>query len=515
MKKKLLCGLLAAVLSVGTLAGCADNLDSQSGDGQQQSSGAEEKESDSGDADQSGEAGTSDEASQGGEADDLSDARYQTSGKVVVAVSSGLGADFRQLLKKFNDYYPNIEVETVEYETSTSEYLTAQASTGQMPDVVLDDADKFYYYVSQGWVYPITEFVKDDEDFTYVPENIIKSYTYLDELYAVPEEVHFNCIFMNQDLLETLNLDLPELDWNTEDYKNLLKSATTSQYSGTEILWSVDEFLAGSMSDYGYYGFDPDSMSFHMAESWVDAVNVMIELRAYPGLEAWSLRNTSPDIASSDYVAKFGNGNTDDNHMALKLGKVLTDPRGTWDIGWLTTDCNFKWCMWPWPSEAGGRLPMHVNCSFVVSTAQNPEAAFEFVRFMSYSEEGNLERIAIYEQGDTDDYTLGSEFYIPSTNQPAVTQRWQELPGVTEPISYMHDSMATSFRADLSKIIPGWEQVNEEYLSPRGNEVRDSMTDAASVAAELDTVATKAIMTYWDDFTDKLTAVQEAFGQSH
>ncbi|MDE6167293.1 MAG: extracellular solute-binding protein, partial [Acetatifactor sp.] len=361
----------------GTFAGCADNLDQQSSDTEQQSAaGGQEAGNEAGD--QGGQ------SEQGGGSSDLSDERYQISGKVVVAVSSGLGADFRQLLKKFNDYYPNIEVETVEYETSTSEYLTAQASTGQMPDVVLDDADKFYYYVSQGWVYPITDFVKEDEDFGYIPENIIKSYTYLDELYAVPEEVHFNCVFMNQDLLETLNLDVPELDWNTEDYKNLLKAATTAQYSGSEILWSVDEFLSGSMSDYGYYGFDPDSMSFHMSESWVDAVNVMIELRAYPGLEAWSLRNTSADIASSDYVAKFGNGNTDDNHMALKLGKVLTDPRGTWDIGWLTTDCSFNWCMWPWPSEAGGRLPMHVNCSFVVSTAQNPEAAFEFVRFMSY-----------------------------------------------------------------------------------------------------------------------------------
>lgn len=504
MKKKLLCGLLAATLGMGLLAGCADNLDSQSQDNGQTNEGTA--------ANQGGNVGDSGQTGQeGGGTENLSDERYQTSGKVVVAVNSGIGADYRQLLQKFNNYYPNIQVETVEYETSTSEYLTAQASTGQMPDVILDDADTFYYYVSQGWVYPLTEFVKDDEEFSYIPENIIESYTYLDELYALPEEVHFNCVFMNLDLLETLNLDVPELDWTTEDYKSLLKSATTSQYSGTEILWAVDEYFAGSMSDYGFYGFDPSSMTFHMSESWVDSVNVLIELRAYPGLEAWSLRNTSPDIESSDYVAKFGNGETGDNHMALKLGKVLSDPRGTWDISWLTTDCNFNWCMWPWPSEAGGKLPMHVNCSFVVSTAQNPEAAFEFVRFMTYSKEGNLERIAVYAQGDTDDYTLGGTFYIPSTNLPAVNEVWEALPGVTEQIAYMHDSMKTSFRADLNKLIPGWSQVNEEYLSPRGNEVRDSATDAASVAAELDTVATKAIMTYWDDFTDKLTKIQEAY----
>ncbi|MDE7266748.1 MAG: extracellular solute-binding protein [Lachnospiraceae bacterium] len=504
MRKKLFTKLLATALCAGILAGCAE-----------QPAATNPAPTPSGGQQADNSASTGQEAAS---TDGSSDERYQTSGKVVVAVNSGIGPDYRQLIEKFPTYYPNIELEVVEYETSTSEYLTAQASTGQMPDVILDDADTFYYYVSQGWVYPLTEFVKDDEEFTYIPENIIESYTYLDELYAVPEEVHFNCVFLNLDLLETLNLDVPELNWSTDDYKDLLKAGTTAQYSGTETLFSMDEYLAGSMSDYGFYGFDPSTRTFHMSESWVDAVNVMIELRAYPGLEAWSLRNTSPDIESSDYVAKFGNGETGDTHMALKLGKTLSEPRGTWDISWLTTDCNFNWCMWPWPSNGAGKgkakLPMHVNCSFVVSTAQNPQAAFEVVRFMSYSKEGNLERVAVYEQGSTDDYTLGSPYYIPSTNLPAVKERWEALSGVTEAVAYMHDSMGSSFRADLSKIIPGWSQVNSEYLSPRGDEVRDGATDAASVAAELDTVATKSVQTYWDDFTEKLTAVQEAFNNS-
>ena len=447
---------------------------------------------------------------------DSSNPRYQTEGKVVVATNAGRTTDTYTLLENFNKYYPNIELEFVYYETTTTEYLTAQAATGSMPDVIMDDADEVYYYVSQGWVYPLDEFVKDDADFAYVPKPILDSYTYVNQLYALPMQVHFNTILINQDLLDELNMDMPELDWTTDDYREFLKAGTNAKYSGTEILWSVDEIMAGAMGGYGYYGFDLETKTFHMSESWVDAVNLMVDLRSYPGLEAWSLRNTSADIESSDYALKFGNADLADNHMAFKMGKVLSDPRGTWDMNWLSTDLSFDWVLWPWPSDTtedgeGASLPMHVDCSLVMATAQDPKAAFEFVRYVTYSEEGNLERISAYEVGDTEEYTLNNLYYIPATNHPNVAKAWKALDCVDEGVAFMYDNMKTSFRADLSKIVPGWSQVNNEYLSPRGNEVRDSIADAASVAAELDTLATNSIKDYWDDFEEKVIAVQEKF----
>lgn len=485
MTKKIIALLLALVLSVSLFAGCSK--DPQPTDPTNNTTGSA-----------------------------FDDPRYQTTGKVVVATNAGRTTDTYTLLENFNNYYPNIEVEFVYYETTTTEYLTAQSATGNMPDVIMDDADEIYYYVSQGWVYPLNEFVKDDEDFTYVPDSIVDSYTYLDSLYALPMQVHFNTILINRDLLDELNMDMPELDWTTDDYRDFLKDGTNAKYSGTEILWSVDEIMAGAMSDYGYYGFDLDTKTFHMTDSWVDAVNLMVELRSYPGLEAWSLRNTSPDIETSDYAAKFGNADLADNHMAFKMGKILSDPRGTWDMNWLSTDLSFDWVLWPWPSDTtedgeGASLPMHVDCSLVMSSAQDPEAAFEFVRYVTYSEEGNLERISAYETGDTDDYTLNNLYYIPATNHPTVSERWKELECVDEGVAFMYDNMKSSFRADLSKIVPGWSQVNNEYLSPRGNEVRDSIADAASVAAELDKLATNAIKDYWDDFEEKVAAVQQKF----
>lgn len=496
--KKRIAILLALVLTVFALVGCSEKPAS--------GGNKENPKTEDGNKETPNSEGTKED-------DTKNNARYEVSGKVVVAFNEGRSTDTYALLNNFNKYYPNIEVELLSYDIPTSEFLTAQAATGTMPDVVFDDASTFHYYVSQGWVHPLNDLIGEDEDFSYVPQPILDSYSYGGKLYALPMQAHFNAIFLNLDLVDRLNIDVPELDWSPKDYEELLKKATTTENSGTEILWGIDEVLAGTMKgSASYYGYNAQERKFETSKSWVDAVNLMVDLRAYPGLEAWSLRNSNVDGDSNDYVKKFGQGNLDDIHMAFKMGKILTDPRGTWDVSWLK-ELPFEWEFIPYPQgdDAKGHLPMHVDGSWITSTAQNVEAAYEFVRYVTFSKEGNLERIGMYETGDTDDYTLKEVFYIPTTNHPEVAERFKGLETVTPGIAYMYDNMNNSFRADLGKFVPGWDQVNNEYLSPRGNEVRDGISDAASVAAELDDVATKAIQGYWNDFNEQVKQVQEEF----
>ncbi|NLZ52106.1 MAG: hypothetical protein GX892_02980 [Thermoanaerobacteraceae bacterium] len=137
------------------------------------------------------------------------------------------------------------------------------------------------------------------------------------------------------------------------------------------------------------------------------------------------------------------------------------------------------------------------------------------IRFFSYSPEGNIARLDQYEDENRDDEITRDLFYIPVTNHPEVSEKFKSLPNVTEGIAYMYDNIENSFRSDLSKIIPNYDQVNGEYLSPRGNEVRDGIAEAASVAAELQDVASKAQQAYWKEFNDTLKKVQEEFDSKH
>ena len=185
MKKSLLrvCAmLLSLVLLCGIFAGCGQIVD---------------------DPASSGTPGSTDPLPSGGglDVDGGNDvyANYEASGKVTIAINKGRSTDFQALLDTFSQYYKNIELE-VDYfsaEGGTSEYLTAQAANGTLPDIVFDDYSSLPYFISQGWVYPLDDFVAGDGDFEYVPESIIDSYTFNGHLFALPTTVHFRTIFMN------------------------------------------------------------------------------------------------------------------------------------------------------------------------------------------------------------------------------------------------------------------------------------------------------------------------------
>lgn len=435
-------------------------------------------------------------------------ANYEASGKVTVAINKSRSTDFQALLDTFAQYYQNIDLE-VDYfsaEGGTTEYLTAKAANGTLPDIVFDDYSSLPYFISQGWVYPLDDFVEGDGDFDYVPDSIVDSYTFNGHLFALPTTIHFRTIFLNLDLLNELNLDLPALDWTPEQYAELMKAATNATYSGSETVFDLDINLAGTTNvNSGYYGYDIANRRFNLAESWVENVQFMRGLREYPGLEAWSMRWNSSSDGTSDYVKKFGQGNTDDLHMAMKAGKTLSDTiEGTWDA-WLY-ELKFNWTHWPYPqgADSKGRLPMHIDHSFMTTavTEDNVEAAFEVLRYLTYGVEGNITRLSMFDEENAGKYVLNNRYYIPCTIHPDVAEKFESLPEVNEAIIYMYENIENSFRADPAKIVPDFDQINNDYILPSRNNVTDGLADAATVAAEVEAKANEEIAKKWAAFDE-------------
>lgn len=452
------------------------------------------------------------------------DADYEVSGTVVVAIDTARATDYEPVLAAARAAFPNVDIEVDYYshttEDSAAEYLTSRASVGKLPDVVFDEAGRLPLYISQGWVYPLDEFVTDDAAFEDVPDNFIKDYTYGGKLYALPNGLTFQTIALNIDLLDELNLDHPKLDWTLEDYEELMKAATNTTYSGTDTLHTFEEWGAGIMAPgVTLCGYDYESHTFQMVGSFSESLKLMRSLRTkMAGLEAWSLSTTSGASGKSDYEIKFGisySGNT--KHQPFYMGKTLSClETGTWSRALLEEQCNFEWELWPVPQnpEALGRLPMHVDHSFMTSTAEYPDAAFQILRFMTYSVEGNLARLDAYEEENEGKYTLNSPYYIPATLNQEVAEKFENLAVVDEAAVYMYQNMANSFRADPKKTVPGWTNVDETVIVPSANKVVDGQADALTTCTELQEKATNAIKEYWDDFEEKLKKVQADFDAS-
>lgn len=453
-------------------------------------------------------------------------ADYSVKGNVTVSINTSRPTDYEGIFDTFKKLYPNITLKFDYFTgsgattdaTASAEFMTARAAAGKLPDVVFDDAGTLPLYVSQGWLYPLDDFVKNDPDFKFIPDNIVKNYQYAGKLYALPHQAHYETILLNLDVMDTLNIKEPALDWTVKDYENLLKAGTTDVYSGTENIFNVIRFFSGIMSptkDIGQFGYNQSSRKFEFAKSFNNALEYSWQLRTVPGLEAWYMRNSGTSLNDSDYAKKFGKSNLNDLNMAFKLGKTLTHAVGTWEYLDLKNSLKFDWELWPYPQNVKGQMPVHIDHSFMTSTCQNPKAAFALLRYVSYAVEGNIARLSMYDKVNKGKYALTSPLYYPVTTSPKVTEKFNSLPGAGKVEKYLFANIGNSFRVDAIKYVPEFEEIHQQYIYEPQCRVTDGIAKVKEVMPEAERKANEAMQKSWTEFETKMKKVQAEFKPKH
>ena len=446
-------------------------------------------------------------------------ADYTVSGTVTIAVDTARATDYEALFDSLQAVYPNLEIKFDYFshteEDSAAEYLSTRAASGKLPDIVWDEAGTLPLYVTQGWLYPLDEFVEGDPDFEYIPKNLIEDYTYCGKLYALPHQAHYELTYVNLDLLNTLNLDMPSLNWTPDDFETYLKAATTSEYSGIEKLFMIPNLLTDAFDpNTTQYGYNYDTRQLEIG-GFVQAVQYMVRLRQIPGLEAWALRRNSSG-EENDYVKKFG---TNEDNAAFDKGLTLFHGVGTWELASAETRWEGRnWTYWtvPQSSEAPGCMPLHVDHCFMTSSCENPEAAFQVLRYLTYSKEGNIARLSMYDAENEGKYATMNNLYYPTTLHPEVLEKFTSLPKATDLDLFLLENMQNSQRMDTAKIVPSWRDIVSNYITDTGNTATDgteSMVEAT--LSEMASKANPALTQAWADFEAKVTEVQKEFDSTH
>ena len=447
-------------------------------------------------------------------------ADYKAKGSVTVAVDTARATDYEALFDSLKAVYKDIDIKFDYFshstEDSAAEYLSTRAAAGKMPDVVWDEAGKLPLYLTQGWIYPLDGFVKGDPDFKYVPKNLIKDYTFGGRLYALPHQAHYEEIFINLDVLEATNQKMPSLSWTTDDYAKYLKTAAKNKYCGQEQLFMIPTlFTSAFNANTTLYGYNPESKKFDVS-GFTKAVEYTVDLRAVPNVEAWALSRTTTG-GKSDYTIKFGGAPND--MSAFKKGLTLFHGVGTWEMAdakdrW----SNMNWTAWTIPQNKNkkGCMPLHVDHCFMTSTCKNPKVAWQVLRYITYSTEGNLARLSMYDKQNEGKYATINPLYYPTTSSPEVAKKFNSLPHVTKTDKYLFENIGNSIRFDMAKIVPGWNDILDNTILSSVNEAMDGTS--ANVAAILNETANKAnteIAKQWNSFNTKLAKVQKEFDAKH
>lgn len=457
--------------------------------------------------------GSGDEGSTGG------------SGSVSILIPSDFEGQMRAALDEFQKLHPEIEVEIIISSGdggATPTELSKLAAGDNMPDVAMG-VENFAYILSQGLAYPLDNLFAADPDKDNALQAGINNYTYNGHLYALPYRIQFNGLLVNMDLFDTKNLDTPDYDWTIEEFMSLAKAATDSQYSGINIVEASDAThalqtkLMGGMMDapYQMYGYNMETHEFDFTSgAWTGAQDYIKELRAVPGLVSDELKE--PDKRNNGiadaYDNKFG-GSAD----ALASGKVLFGNHNTWETYWMADKFNFEWDIYPVPhaESVSERIQTHIDYVFMTSavTEENAAAAYELVKFLSYSEEGCLARLKyVAENSKTE------PMYTPASSDPEVLKAYGESESIPDGMKYMLNTISENpekiFIADANKLIPNFWSDVDEYLEQTEEQIKNG-SDAHALAQDLQNKVNAAAKDTWQTFESKLEQHLEEFYESH
>lgn len=429
---------------------------------------------------------------------------------ITVAVWSWNVENYKKLAQEFNKYYPDVQVNFIVNEPDVNGFLTARAAAKRpLPDVVAESWEPLSYPVSQGWVYPLDEFFKDDPYIQFVPRSVREAFRYNNKTYALGERLHFETIVMNLDLLRRLNLQRPSYTWTVDEFRQLVRRATTREFSGINHLWEFDTFMAAVLSGRTtFWSFDPAKWEFDLVNGgWIPAIKLQRELKSIPGLVSDDLINQ--DLRNQgqldDYQKKFGK-----DADAFREAKVLMGFEATYDWSWLrTVPWNFD--MYPLPSDPkiGLRIPVHINYTFVTSTTKFPREAFLFARFLTYDPRGVVARLKIFEGLGTEAGRL-VDWFVPATMHPDVVKYFDSLK-VPDGIKFMLRNLDKTVRVDMWKIVPGWFEAIWDVIFPVNERIRRGEVQPEAVATETQERANKVIKESWQVFSRRLAEAERNF----
>lgn len=441
-------------------------------------------------------------------------ANYAVKGTVKIAVDTVRPTDYDAMFDVMTKLYPNIDIEFDYWTHSSSdtakEYLTKTMATGTSADIIWDEAGEVPQYITEGWIRPITTYVNADPEAANIPANLKRDYTFVSQLWAVPHQATFEIVAINDDLRNKLNIATPSMKWTMDDYEKMLRAGAAGYDKGIcvaiqDLFESYNRFCFYSTSaikgsNYGVRAYNYNTRQMDTDYLIAGAKKFRAWRILTTGVEGWYEGTQKSQDGTSALTQKLG---ISTYTQAWSSGKALIEDTGTWTIeGW--DNYKFKWSTLPVPNH-NGIMPMHIDHCFITSNCKNANmpAAFQLLRFMTYTTNGNLARLTMYDESAKDLYNLNSHIYYPTSLSSQVAAKFNSLKCVNATDKYLFANIKNCTRYDSFKIVPEIRTVQEDSkIQPILNNVTDGLDDGSGLiepAKKWNTL----IKTAWSTFETK------------
>ncbi|MCR5297083.1 MAG: ABC transporter substrate-binding protein [Clostridiales bacterium] len=306
------------------------------------------------------------------------------------------------LAERFMELYPNIKV-TVQYENVSTydDTLLTLVSNKKAPDVVMySDCD---FALSNMLLRDVSEYWDSDPETQQIASTINSAGvgTFMTKArYAVPVKFFPTGMYIDRNVLETLNLDEPERDWTWEDMINLIKDATVANspdgiaYYGCGYYNRLDSYygIAASQDIIGEFGFDGRDFDLSV---WAVGEQEFSDLKQ-GGYIAPSTETQEMEDWLDDWEAWCGAS----GHVAL-FTEAFWTYQGTWATeAYQQYNLDIVPYVVPAVSEEDASKDHHtiatIDFGGITPACEHPREAYELLKFMSFGIDGWKTRIQIY-----------------------------------------------------------------------------------------------------------------------
>lgn len=399
----------------------------------------------------------------------------------------------------FMEKYPNIKIEfvTVGEEYDYDGNMLALMETNDLPDVFL--IRRLETFLPNNILADITEMYDNDPDTEYIFDSVKNSGVFDGKRYAIPTYIYPQFWAVNKTILEEKNIPIPRYDWTWDQMESIAKAANDES-----------KHVIGLYGRQGYYGEGCTRVYLNelpkilkiaenaeIGKTWAgwafdgnrfnfdDPVFQESMNRLTNALNAgWA----KTEISAEDKLAYYN----DEAFKPTTGGKVAIWCEASWSFKDEKDNMTFDWDVYPGPSGVTGG---NTDIAGISSLSKHKEAAYQFLKWMSYSEEGIVTRFDIYATSGSELYQQGNNYPYPivdyGIDAAGVNKIWDNIPyGDTAPglVSPEFLEALRNGAYTMNKEVCGWDAV--DYAC--GVYFADIFAGVSTFAALKDSIQTAA-----------------------
>ncbi len=418
---------------------------------------------------------------------------------------SRFSADIQNaLISSFEAKYPGTKITPVEWDGDLQEFITTMAASNNLPDVF--EHWHLATFASNGWLAPLDDLMTGEKVYDEVIPMAMEASRYYGKQYALPNKTQYVHLFVNLDLLDTLNIKMPKYDWTVEEFEELLKKTTTDKYGGINHVWGMEYDLTAVIDPQGgWLTYNSKDKKFDFTrQSWIDAVNYVKNWKA-AGYVADDLAAmpASKEGFENAYEEKFGVG-----VPAIDSGFVALGYIGTWDWNSWVSPLPFEMDFLPLPRFGDKvHLPLQTDYISVSASSDNKDLAYEFAKWCSVEPEGmstlfnKIAELPLEEQ----------KLLYPSTTNAQVVEAFKSVESYPQGAVWMLENSKDAFQDDPQKNIPNWGHIMWDVIYPIQETMTAGGVNALDVSVELTTKANEALDEEFKKMNDVMKAIQDEY----